>query len=356
MKSELRRPLPIALLLALLVSACAGVLGIRPPGRRPFEHRQHSVKGISCVQCHGGVASAGDTGPLHLPGAKDCSTAGCHEKPHDTNDCTQCHGLAGTRAAAAQAREALHFDHGEHMPRVKGDCVRCHVDVQYGAEHLRPSMGTCLGCHEHATEMVVRKCDGCHVDLEKEGIKPDEMWVHGPDFMKEHGVRAATGGEVCGSCHAEKFCTGCHAAGVAPATPAKLAPHDPFTPSVHRAGFLARHADEARGQPGLCTTCHSQAVCTGCHERSTVAAGVLGAQSPHPSGWLGLPGQSNDHGRAAWRDPAQCASCHGGAGEKLCVGCHKVGGLGGNPHPPGYVAHGNPRTDVACRACHGGGL
>ena len=49
--------------------------------------------------------------------------------------------------------------------------------------------------------------------------------------------------------------------------------------------------------------------------------------------WLGRPGQPNDHGRAAWREPELCAGCHGGAGEALCVGCHKVGGIGGKcPH------------------------
>lgn len=351
-----RLPLPLVLAAVLLLSACAGVLGLRPPSRRPFEHRAHVTKGISCVNCHAGVSTAGDTGPLHMPDAKSCVNAGCHEKPHDKNDCTQCHGVPGTRVAAAEAREALHFEHSTHMPRLKGDCVRCHLDVEQGADHLRPSMGTCLGCHNHGDEMVNRKCDGCHVDLEKEGIKPSEQWVHGPDFMKEHGVRAATSGEVCSSCHAEKFCSGCHAPGVAPATPAKLAFDDPFSKSVHRANFLARHSDEARGQPGLCTTCHAPQVCTTCHAKNAVAAGVAGSKSPHPPGWLGLPGSPNDHGREVWRDPALCASCHGGAGEKLCVGCHKVGGLGGNPHPPGFTSQINPRAQAVCRMCHGGGL
>lgn len=351
----MKNRLPLLLCLLLFVSACAGILGIRPAGRQPFEHRAHVTRGIQCLKCHTGIASAGDTGPLHLPDSKSCSNSGCHEKPHNDGDCAQCHGLSQTRAAAAEARENLHFDHGAHLPRTKGDCVRCHVDVAQGAEHLRPSMGTCLGCHNHADEMVARKCDGCHVDLEKEGIKPSEQWVHGPDFVKEHGVRAATSGEVCSSCHAEKFCTGCHAAGIAPATPAKLAFDDPFSASVHRAGFLARHPDEARGQPGLCTSCHEPSTCANCHSRNSISAGSQGVKSPHPRTWLGLPGTPNDHGREAWRDPALCASCHSGAGEKLCVGCHKVGGLGGNPHPPGYVAHGDRLTDVACRSCHGVG-
>jgi hypothetical protein len=346
---------PVFGVLVLMASACAGVLGLRPPGRMPFEHREHVVKGIQCAKCHAGASTAGDTGPLHMPDTQTC--VGCHAKPHDERDCNGCHGLASTRAAAAAAREALRFDHGAHLPRVRGDCVRCHLDVAHGADRLLPAMGTCLGCHEHSEQMVANQCDRCHVDLQKEGIKPGEQWVHGPDFLKEHGVRAATSGEVCGSCHAERFCSGCHAAGVAPATPAKLVFNDPFAPSVHRAGFQSRHADEARGQPGLCTTCHAPSTCAGCHTRSSVAAGGAAAKSPHPRGWLGLPGAPNDHGREAWRDPALCASCHGGAGEKLCVGCHRVGGLGGNPHPPGHVAHGDPRTQVACRACHSpGGL
>lgn len=344
-----------ALIVAVLsASACAGVLGIRPPGRRPFEHRTHSLEGIHCLKCHGSVGLAGDEGSLHMPSTSDCVS--CHEEPHDTRDCGGCHGLRETRAAAAAAREALFFEHKTHMPRVKGDCVRCHIDVQHGAEKLRPSMGTCLGCHEHSGEMVAQKCDRCHVDLEREGIRPEEAWAHGPNFMREHGVRAATAGEVCSSCHADRFCSTCHSAGVAPATPAKMAPHDPFNSSVHRAGFMARHANEARSSPGLCSTCHSPSTCATCHAERSVSAGAAGARSPHPRGWLGPPGSPNEHGRATFRDPALCASCHGGAGEQLCVGCHRVGGIGGNPHPPGFVARGDARTEGACRLCHRGAL
>jgi len=41
-----------------------------------------------------------------------------------------------------------------------------------------------------------------------------------------------------------------------------------------------------------------------------------------------------------------CAGCHGGAGEQLCVGCHKVGGPGGNPHGAGFASHKDKRRDV----------
>jgi hypothetical protein len=88
-----------------------------------------------------------------------------------------------------------------------------------------------------------------------------------------------------------------------------------------------------------------------------VASGVaalspgLGGLSPHPAGWVGVGIGGNDHGPAARRDPAACASCHGGAGEQLCVSCHRVGGVGGSPHPPGWQSN-QPRSALPCRLCH----
>ena len=82
-----------------------------------------------------------------------------------------------------------------------------------------------------------------------------------------------------------------------------------------------------------------------------VSAVAGNAGSPHGPGWVGLGVAENEHGRAARRDPVACASCHGGAGEALCVSCHKVGGPGGNPHPPGYSSQ-QPMTAMPCRMCH----
>ena len=73
----------IALVIAgvLGLAACAGILGLKKKdGPRPFEHRAHVLKGISCVKCHVGMDQVGDTGPLHLPDTASC--IGCHDKPH----------------------------------------------------------------------------------------------------------------------------------------------------------------------------------------------------------------------------------------------------------------------------------
>jgi hypothetical protein len=334
-----------------LTAACAEILGFRPPGHRPFEHRAHVLKGITCTRCHAGISSAGEEGPLHLPTTADCRS--CHEKPHDEHPCANCHGLATTRAGATRAREILRFEHDTHVPRVKGDCVRCHVDIERGADRLRPRMATCGSCHEH-TQQITTDCDACHVNIREEGVTPDDHLIHGGNFLREHGVRAAADRQICSSCHSERFCVGCHGATV-PALPEKLQFDDPMHAGVHRAGFKSRHAEEAKGDPGLCTTCHQPSVCSDCHTKEKVGANH-GNRSPHPSGWLGLPGQPNDHGRAAWRDPEVCAGCHGGAGEALCVGCHKVGGVGGNPHNASFKSRRQPKTDRPCRMCHGGGL
>ena len=348
----MRRFATLLLLCAVvLTAACAEILGFRPPGHRPFEHRAHVLEGITCARCHSGIAAAGEEGPLHIPGAADCRA--CHESPHDDRNCADCHGLPTTRAAAMEARRILRFEHRTHMPRAKNNCVRCHVDIESGADVLRPRMATCGSCHEHQAQLADR-CDRCHVDVKDEGVKPDDHLIHAGNFLREHGLRAAADRQICSSCHAEKFCVGCHGVTV-PALPERIAFDEPMKAGVHRAGFLSRHPEEAKGDPGLCTTCHQPTVCNDCHTKQKVAA-KSGGHSPHPAGWLGLPGQPNDHGRAAWRDPDTCAGCHGGAGEMLCVGCHKVGGIGGNPHSAAFNSRKRPKTDRPCRLCHAGGL
>lgn len=343
-----KRALGVAL--ALTVGACATILGFRPRERAPFEHREHVLQGIHCSRCHGGVVGAGDEGPLHIPGKAECMS--CHERPHDARSCDLCHGLPETREGATLARKNLRFQHKTHVPRVRGDCVRCHVDIHRDVEAIRPGMGTCLACHEHEDEFQVRDCDRCHGNLHTEQTRPSSHLVHEGDWRREHGARAGGAREMCETCHSESFCAGCHGAGTAATTPERLRSDDPFSPGVHRGGFRARHGNEARGNPGLCTTCHQPEACADCHRGEGRSAAGDAPGTPHPRGWLGLQGESNDHGPAARRDPGSCAACHSGAGEALCVGCHRVGGIGGDPHPPGWSSSLRPRLDAACRPCH----
>ncbi len=337
------------------LAACARILGYPDKdGPRAFEHRAHVLKGIACTTCHQGMTTAEDTGPLHLPGTEVCVT--CHKQPHETRDCANCHGSPFTRVGAMEARNHLTFSHKRHMKEVRGNCVRCHSEVGGEAQVLRPAMATCFGCHQHKDQWESRDCDSCHVDLPAELTKPKDHLVHDGDWVREHGVRAGNT-DLCSTCHRERFCASCHGKTV-PALTEQVRFADPMRPGIHRAGFRSRHPEEARAQPGLCTTCHSQSTCQACHDDRNVSVDTSGERTPrnpHPPGWLSVPGGGgNDHGRAAWRNPAECASCHGGAGESLCISCHQVGGIGGNPHPAGWSSR-LGKNELPCLLCHGGG-
>lgn len=341
----------VLLVLSSLVAACAGILGIKPRDpQHPFEHRAHSIAGVACVTCHDGMSKAGEEGPLHLPGQDKCVS--CHKKPHDSRACASCHGVAHTRDEAQLARQHLRFTHEKHLSPLGGQCVTCHGSAgKVDQASMRPKMAECFTCHAHSDQWAARDCQACHVDLPGELVRPSSHIVHEGDFIREHGVRAASSRDLCATCHVESQCAGCHGVTVA-ALPWRLAFDKPSLSGLHRAGFRQRHADESRANPGLCVTCHGEgAFCTECHSRKQVGGGASGAfRSPHPAGWVRARG--GEHGREARLDPAGCASCHGGRGEALCVGCHSVGGPGGNPHGRGFTSALDKMRDDPCRQCH----
>jgi len=249
----------IAIAASVGLAACAQILGFKPPGRKPFPHRAHVLAGTSCVTCHKGVAEAGDRGPLHLPDDASCTT--CHQKPHDERPCLGCHSRPTARAELVEARDHLRFDHSRHLTTVKGNCMRCHVGVGEGNERLRPVMATCFKCHE--SERRARTCDGCHRNLEAGTELPASHLAHDGDWLRDHGARAASSADLCQTCHSERSCASCHGVTTA-ALPSTTRFANPFTPSVHRAGFASRHSLEAKADPGACQTCHQPERCAAC--------------------------------------------------------------------------------------------
>jgi hypothetical protein len=335
------------------MAACAGILGLKPKnvGQMPFAHRAHTMKGVSCNVCHQGVSTAGESGPLHLPTTDTCR--GCHTKPHDERACLGCHGEEHERQRAELTKDHLRFEHGRHVASVNGNCTKCHTAAGESRDvSLLPPMVNCFSCHKHEKQFAIRDCDGCHVDLPSEHVKPESHLVHDGDFVREHGVRAASSRDLCSTCHSERFCLGCHGVGTTPALPARLGFEDVRLSGLHRAGFKSRHAEESRNNPGLCTTCHQERTCRECHERENLSGSKAGGRSPHPRGWINPGRGGGEHGQAARLDPASCAGCHSGAGEQLCIGCHKVGGPGGNPHGPGFSSRKDKSRDMPCRLCH----
>ena len=344
----------LALVLAFgSLIACASILGIRNPRAAPFPHRAHVIKGIACVQCHAAAANSGADAPPDFPSEARCVS--CHAKPHDSRPCAGCHGRQEDRQAAFQAKLHLRFSHRDHTATTAGHCTRCHDSVLSEDGPLRPTMATCLSCHEHREAWATRSCSPCHVRMDAEGTRPESHVVHGRDFMKRHGIEAGSSRELCSSCHSESDCLQCHGSRV-PALPSAWHFDDVRRPDMHAAGFFARHSLEARQDPALCTTCHQdQSGCRRCHEKSGLLEVTRTRGSPHPPGWVGARGSANRHGSEARQNPLSCASCHGGSGEALCVGCHRVGGPGGNPHPPGFHSQ-KPLSELPCRMCHMGAM
>jgi predicted CXXCH cytochrome family protein len=335
-----------AVVAALAIAACAGVLGLTGSGPQPFPHRKHTISGIACTRCHAKIETDAGAG-LHIPDESLCVT--CHKKPHDPSPCLTCHAAANALAELQDARDHMTFEHKRHVGPARGNCMRCHTGIAEGDTHIRPPMAICFTCHDHDAQSDARKCDACHKNLEDTKLQPASHLAHDGDWLREHGSRAASSGDLCQTCHRERFCAQCHGKTVA-ALPATMHFADPFAPSVHRANFFARHNLEARAEPGLCSTCHSPDRCVACHVARGVGADGT-RKSPHPIGWVGPGAADTAHGREARRDPAACAACHDGAGQMLCVGCHKVGGVGGSVHPPGWSSR-LPLSAVPCRLCH----
>jgi hypothetical protein len=348
------RDLAIVTVLVALC-ACASILGIRSQAR-PFEHGAHVNHGIACVRCHTQVASSNATSPLDLPTAQTC--ASCHAEAHRDEgyrECSSCHGDAHIRRAVVQAKAHLRFSHATHQGPSQGKCITCHGAVLGGDGALRPTMATCLSCHEHQAQWAERSCTPCHQNLDDERARPASHVVHGPDFMARHGIAAGSSRDLCTSCHRESECAECHGANV-PALPQVMHFDEPGRPDMHARGFAARHALEAGVDPATCLSCHrDQSFCRDCHEKRGLLQASATRASPHPAGWVSANAGQNRHGEEARRNPVSCASCHGGAGELLCVGCHRVGGPGGSPHPAGFSSS-KALSELPCRLCHSGEL
>jgi len=295
------------------------------------------------VEAH--AASA--TRPL-LPAESDCR--GCHtDAERDT--CNRCHTEPQRAGRYAEPQTDIHFDHAVHQQPSQGECVRCHAsDAESELSYVpaRPSMQSCTSsCHQE--EMRTLDCERCHQDLSRYRIEDIAIIDHGPGFSRRHGTAAGADTALCTQCHDASFCEDCHLS--AQGLPLELLePTRQYRDFVHRGDFFSRHGVEAGLARGTCLRCHGVSSCDGCHRASGVGGGVAPG-SPHPPGWLD-PTSPFGHSRAARRDLLSCVSCHEADAETTCVPCHRVGGVAGNPHPPGFGGGMDPHAVGVCRVCH----
>jgi len=111
-------------------------------------------------------------------------------------------------------------------------------------------------------------CAECHSDLSTGALKPYASFKHSSVFVREHGLYAAQGQNLCASCHGPSFCQECHGR------------KDELKPNVrmgdrpdrmlpHRGDYIVQHRIDGRLDPGSCFRCHgnkNDARCRACHK------------------------------------------------------------------------------------------
>jgi hypothetical protein len=354
---------------------------------------QHLAEENRCATCHVPLTSARDI-PLERiarfpkPPSHEQSTFSVrHASPtalatgscavcHARESCATCHVNASLVPAintlARDARVARHVagrvvtypepaDHSAPTFRwTHGDAARLNM-LRCGSCHARPS---CQACHAGALSQVLqgmpvaerggakgveliaqparRRFDppvplaGLLALLDTTSVvrqPPRTVRVHDIGYKTNHRAAAASRSLNCASCHAQRFCTDCHAGEA--------------SRRFHVTNFVARHAADGYRRENECATCHNaEAFCRECHRSTGLASrGRLDAafHTAQPQ-WL------LQHGRAARQGLATCTTCHA---QRDCLTCHSTTGWGVNPHGPGFDAARLARSAAPiCLRCH----
>jgi len=338
---------------ALVAAACAGkfLVRVRPDGVG-FTHARHVQAKVECIACHEKLFDAVALGePGVLPAEAKCLE--CHSKQKEQGNCAYCHTDPVKPEGFVRQDHHLKLNHAAHIDRVKEDCSVCHAALPEKTQVTAgPTMDSCLGCHEHREQFAQGQCNVCHTDLRRFPLAPVAFFSHQANFVKTHRESARASAETCAQCHDQAFCVACHANTVA--TPIEVRfPEKVESNFIHRGDFLSRHAIEQRADPALCQRCHASAYCDNCHRAQNLTSSAPNPRSPHPPGFA-FPGP-NSHATPARHDIASCAACHDQGPASICISCHKVGGIGGDPHPAGW-SNRHPNGEIArnsmCQYCH----
>lgn len=337
---------------ALCLTDCASFVGIFVSRQDAIRvpHARHTKAEIPCITCHETIFDSTNLDTHDFPKEKLCLQ--CHKEEKQKGNCGFCHTNAEHPATIPVRVRDLKMSHATHLELVKDDCSVCHkvLPEPTRAEGMAPTMASCLNCHVHAEQFAAGKCDVCHQDLTKYQLKPVSDFSHRGDFLRDHRLEARSPGATCNNCHEQTFCSGCHAKTEAVRVDVVLAERVDRS-FIHRNDFFSRHPVEARADEASCLRCHGIDSCQSCHARSGLTPGSANPLDPHPPGF----GAGLAHGPAARRDIVSCAACHDQGAASNCVSCHRVGGVGGNPHPPSWMVRHRPeeiRSNAMCQVCH----
>jgi hypothetical protein len=157
--------------------------------------------------------------------------------------------------------------------------------------------------------------------------------VHDIGFRNAHGTEAAAGMLPCSGCHAQRFCSECHAG--------------EGKRRFHAENFEVRHAADAYGRETECSTCHNAEVfCRGCHRQAGLGSRGRLDVAFHTAQPLWLL----QHGRAARQGLSNCTTCHA---QRDCLTCHSTTGWGISPHGPNFDADRMAKNAAPmCLRCH----
>ncbi|OGQ81076.1 MAG: hypothetical protein A2289_14495 [Deltaproteobacteria bacterium RIFOXYA12_FULL_58_15] len=330
----------------------AGRPGLPELDQLIFSHAVHHENDVECDKCHAGIEAAVDTSKSFTPTEEVCLE--CHDKD---DNCKQCHTAARTRGTRQAHVSELGFSHQTHMERTKETgCVTCHDGIQDSTELpvAKPSMAKCLTCHNHNQDYAQARCLDCHPSMQRLPLAAVAEFDHSGDWMARHGMQARVQADSCQQCHTQSTCSECHSR-AAPAASVKIYPEAVERELLHRGDWISAHAIEARADGDTCLRCHQDSgFCVSCHTQSGLTAGATNGRVPHPPGYANRGGQAF-HGDEARVRIETCVACHDQGAASNCVECHKSGGIGGSPHPPGWGTT-HERDDVGenpmCRTCH----
>ena len=306
-----------------------------------FPHGIHAESGVACVECHAPILKATSVKENVIDVAM----------PKKSEVCSACHDPIPDFVPVQRFAPVVRFDHAGHLPRLKGakdECQTCHTKLTEPGtiDAPVPPMATCTACHNHAQDYAVGRCTPCHRDLRKYE-KPVKEYTHEANFLQTHGNWAKQSVTTCASCHDQTMCSQCHTATTRPMPPSVQFPEKVASEFIHRGDWIARHSMEAGADPTSCSKCHGTGYCQSCHAFQGIAPGGATVRDPHPSNWLAF------HGSVARQNILSCAGCHNQGANSLCVACHRVGGIGGNPHPPGWKGTASQvGSNPTCKICH----
>ena len=315
-------------------------------------HSVHARAKIDCLVCHESIYDATNLKGDFLPKEQKCLE--CHEDNKKRGECGYCHTDVTRPTSYRREPSTLKLAHAKHIELTKEDCSRCHKTLSdRNQPAVSPTMDSCLDCHPHRQQYDQGSCATCHKDLKRYPQKPITMFSHQGNFVTGHARPARSSPESCATCHEQTFCADCHSRTVLGPIELKF-PERVDSDLIHRGDFLVRHSIESRADPASCLRCHGTSFCENCHKQQGVSGRSDNPRNPHAPGFT-IPNSPQFHGLAARRNISSCASCHDQGPRSNCVNCHKVGGLGGNPHPPEWTER-HDRQEILrngmCRYCH----